>query len=163
MKLENRWERVRHAADTDVRRYSVDSRSYIWAVLMDGEIPIGSTLRNVWNGRKVKVLKGAVTHFLGYSDTHLTSFKYRNPVSASLSPWLGAPCLWHSGPSKYMMGEWMKGCVDEQVTRQLSKLSRVLTGQWWQGTQGHEQTGLMDASGPVHVVKSSFREPGRKA
>lgn len=45
------------------------------------------------------------------------------------------------------MGERMKGCVDEQVTRQLSKLSRVLTGQWRQGTQGREQTRLMDASG----------------
>lgn len=85
----------------------------------------------VFPRRKVKVLKEQFAHFLGSSFTHLvslTSFKCRNPVSSSLSPWLRA-CAWNIvGPSDYVMGARVKCCMEKQLTMRILKLSGLLTG-----------------------------------
>lgn len=102
------------------------SSSRTWAVLIDGKIQIRNTLGGDSNGRKVKVLKEQFAHFLGYSFTHLVSlmsFKCRNPVSSSLSPWLRA-CAWNIvGPSDYVMGARVKCCMEKQLTMRILKLS----------------------------------------
>lgn len=149
-----------------LRRPHVVLMSWIWAVLIAGEIQIESMLGNGCNGREVDVLQGGASTlpcFLIHP-----SILFWCPSSArTVSLHLRIVCLELCTSctmrlSEYVMGEWMKGCMVNRVIVRLVKLSRcrqdssegkhraVWKCGWWSGP-------------PVRAVTSSFREPCGKA
>lgn len=167
-KLGNRWERERYGRlrCQGLRRPDVVSMSRIWALLIAGEMRIGSIHGNGCNGRDVEALKGGASTlpcFLIHPSILFWCPSSARTVSLHLRILcleLCASCT--VGLSESVMGEWVEVCMDNQVIVRLVKLSwcrqyssegkyrAVWKRDWW-------------SRPPVCAVMSSFREPFGKA